>query len=298
MSAAPGWGIALRLAATLLFALMSLCVALAASEAPVGQIVFHRSLWALVPILLYLALRGQLRHGLRTRHPLSHLRRSLYGCASMFFSFISLAELSLALATALAFLAPLLAVPVAMVALRERPGWLVGGAALAGFLGVLIMLAPALTGPALATGTLIGIGAGLLNAAVTIGAKVEVKRLTATELPGTITFYFSLICGLGGLATWPFGWAAMSDAGFLWLVGAGLTGGLAQICMTEAVARAPISLLAPFEYAAMIWALLLDLLVFGVVPGVSGLVGCCVIVGAAAVVAFSDRLVRRPEGKR
>jgi len=293
MSGAAGWGIALRLASTLLFALMSLCVALAAAEAPVGQIVFHRSFWALVPILLYLVLRGQLRHGLRTRRPMSHLRRSLYGCASMFLSFVSLAQLSLALATALAFLAPLLAVPVAMVTLRERPGWLVGGAALAGFLGVLIMLAPALTGPALATGTLLGIGAGLLNAAAIVGAKVEVKRLTATELPGTITFYFSIICALGGLASWPFGWAEVSDTGLLWLIGAGLTGGLAQICMTEAVARAPISLLAPFEYVALLWALLLDLLVFGQLPGLSGLAGCAVIVAAAALVAFADRLTPR-----
>lgn len=286
----PAIGIALRLAATLCFAFMSLFVQLAAAEAPVGQIVFHRSFWALVPIILYLAWRGQLRRGLRTRQPLGHVRRSLYGLASMFFSFLSLAKLPLALATALAFLAPLLAVPVAMLALRERPGWLVGGAALAGFVGVLLMLAPAFAGPALATGTLIGVAAGLGNAATTIAARVEIKRLTATELPGTIALYFSLVCAAGGLATLPFGWAAVTDAGLLWLVGAGITGGLAHICMTEAVARAPVSLLAPFEYTAMLWAVLFDLVIFGLVPGVPGLLGSALIVLAAAAVAFADRL--------
>jgi drug/metabolite transporter (DMT)-like permease len=286
----PGIGIALRLAATLCFAVMSLFVQLAAAEAPVGQIVFHRSAWALLPILAYLAWRGQLRRALHTRQPFGHVRRSLYGLASMFFSFLSLAKLPLALATALAFLAPLLAVPVAMLALRERPGWLVGGAALAGFAGVLLMLAPALVGPALATGTLIGVAAGLGNAATTIAARVEIKRLTATEWPGTIALYFSLVCAAGGLATWPLGWDAVSDTGFLWLVGAGIAGGLAHICMTEALARAPVSLLAPFEYTAMLWAVLFDLLVFGLVPGLPGLLGSLLIVAAAAAVAFADRL--------
>jgi drug/metabolite transporter (DMT)-like permease len=97
-------GIALRLLATLFFSLMSLSVRLASVEAPVGQIVFWRSAVALVPILVYLALRGQLRHGLRTERPLGHVKRSLYGCAAMFFSFLSIAHLPLALATALSFL--------------------------------------------------------------------------------------------------------------------------------------------------------------------------------------------------
>jgi drug/metabolite transporter (DMT)-like permease len=286
----PALGIALRLSATMLFAVMSLFVRLASAQAPVGQIVFHRSFWALLPILAYLAWRRQLPQGFRTRHPMGHLRRNLFGCASMFFSFLALAYLPLALATALGFLAPLLAVPVGIIALRERPGWLVGGAAIGGFAGVLLMLSPAFAGPALDRATLIGVGAGLLTAATTLFARVEVKRLTATELPGTIALYFSVLCAAGGLATLPLGWAEITGAGLLWLVGAGFTGGLAHICMTEAVARAPISLLAPFEYTALLWAVLLDLAVFGLVPGLSSLAGSVLVVAAAVVVAFAGRI--------
>jgi drug/metabolite transporter (DMT)-like permease len=286
----PAVGIALRLSATLLFTVMSLFVRLASAQAPVGQIVFHRSLWALLPILAYLAWRRQLPHGFHTRHPIGHIRRSLFGCAAMFFSFLSLAYLPLALATALSFLAPLLAVPVGILVLRERPGWLVGGAAIGGFAGVLLMLAPAFTGPALDQGTLIGVGAGLATAATTLGARVEVKRLTATELPGTIAFYFALVCAAGGLATLPFGWADVGGSGLVWLVGAGIAGGLAHICMTEAVARAPISLLAPFEYTALLWAVLFDLVIFGLIPGLPSLAGGVLVVAAAVVVAFADRL--------
>lgn len=286
----PAWGIALRLTATLLFTVMSLLVRLASVQAPVGQIVFHRSAWALVPVLLYLAWRGQFPRGLRTRHPMGHVRRSLFGCASMFFSFLSLSKLSLALATALSFLAPLLAVPVGMIFLRERPGWMIGGAALLGFGGILLMLAPAIVGPELDTDTLIGIGAALATAATTLAARVQVKRLTATELPGTIVLYFSLVCALGGLASLPFGWAPMDNIGLIYLIGAGFAGGLAHICMTEAVSRAPISLLAPFEYTALLWAVLFDLLIFGLVPALPSLLGALLVVLAAVLVVFADRL--------
>ncbi|MBU8545503.1 MULTISPECIES: DMT family transporter [Roseomonadaceae] len=289
----PAWGIALRLTATLLFAVMSLFVRLASAEAPVGQIVFHRSAWALIPVVLYLAWRGQFPRGLRTRHPLAHLRRSLFGCAAMFFSFLSLSKLPLALATALSFLAPLMAVPVGVIFLREKPGWLVAGAAVLGFGGVLLMLAPAFTGPEWDTATLIGVGAGLATAATTLAARVEVKRLTATELPGTIVLYFSLICALGGLATLPFGWADVGGASLTFLVGAGMAGGLAHICMTEAVARAPISLLAPFEYTALLWAVVFDLTIFGLIPALPSVLGAVVVVLAAGLVAFADPIQAR-----
>lgn len=286
----PGAGIGLRLAATGLFALMSLCVRLASVEAPVGQIVFWRSAVALLPIVLYLAWRGEFPAGLRTSRPLGHLKRSLFGCVAMVFSFISLAHLPLANATALGFLAPLLVVPLAVLVLGERPGAIVVAGSLLGFAGVGLMLSPAVQGPTLDRGTLIGIGAGLAMALTTAAAKVQIKALTATEKPGAIAFYFALVCALAGLASLPFGWVTAEGAALMALVGSGLFGGLAHIAMTEAVARAPVSLLAPFEYTAMIWALLFDLAIFAVVPQPLGLAGAVMIVAAAGLVAFADRV--------
>ena len=287
-------GIGLRLAATGLFAGMSLCVRLASVQAPVGQIVFFRASIALIPIVAYLVWRGQFPSGLRTKNPGGHIRRNLFGCTATFFSFISLAYLPLALATALGFLAPLLVVPFAVIFLRERPGPVVVGAALTGFAGVGIMLLPAFEGPALDYGTLIGVGAGLAMAATTAGAKVQIKMLSATDPPGTIAFYFALVCTVVSLATWPFGWISPSGSSLAYLIGAGLLGGCAHIAMTEAVARAPVSTLAPFEYTAMIWALAFDLVVFDLLPTPIGLVGALVIVAAAALVAFGDRFFVAP----
>jgi drug/metabolite transporter (DMT)-like permease len=285
-----GIGIGLRLLATLLFTLMSVSVRLASFEAPVGQIVFWRSAVALGPILIYLWWQGQLRHGLKTTRPLGHVKRSAFGCAAMFFSFLSLAHLPVALATALSFLAPLILVAFAMAWLGERPGPLVIGATLAGFAGVVLILWPAISGPAWAVGTLIGVAAGLANAATTALAKVEIKRLTATETPASIAFYFAIICAAGGLLTWPFGWAAVGPQGHAALIAAGIFGGLAHIAMTEAVARAPASTLAPFEYTAMIWAVLFDIALFAIWPDRFMLLGAMLIVGAAACVAFAGQL--------
>ncbi len=281
-------GVMLRLAATGLFAVMSLFVRLASVEAPVGQIMFHRSAWALIPIVAYLMMRGQFPAGLKTRRPFGHMKRSLFGATSMGLSFLSLAYLPLALATALSFFAPLLSVPIATLALRERPGKVVSVGALLGFGGILLMLAPAFEGPSWDAGTIIGVAAGLGNAATTVVAKIQIKTLTGTEPPATIAFYFALVSMILSLATWPMGWSTVSGHEYVWLIGAGLTGGLAHIAMTEAVARAPVSTLAPFEYTAMLWALLFDLLVFAVLPEPMSLGGAVLVVAAAALVAFAD----------
>lgn len=288
-AAGAGSGAALRLASAGLFVVMSLFVRLVSVEAPIGQIVFYRSLCALPPIVAYLVWRGQFPSGLKTRQPGGHLKRNLFGCAAMVFSFVSLAYLPLALATALGFLAPLLAVPAAMLVLRERPGTVAIAAALAGFAGVVLMLAPAFEGPSLDRHTVIGVAAGLAMAISTAAGRVQIKALTATEPPGTIAFYFAGIGTLVGLATWPFGWAVPTVASLACLVGAGLAGGLAHITMTEAMARAPVSTQAPFDYTAMLWALSFDALIFGLLPAPVSLAGALVIAASATLVAFAGR---------
>jgi drug/metabolite transporter (DMT)-like permease len=288
-----GSGIAMRLGATAMFSCMGLFVRLASAEVPVGQIMFFRSSFALFPIVIYLWLRRQIPGGLRTRRPGAHLARGLVGLGSMTFSFTSLAYLPLAYATALSFLGPLLVVPAAMLFLRERPQLIVIAVSLCGFLGVVLMLIPAFTGASLDRLAIIGVGAGLASAAGSALSRVQIKALTATEAPAAIAFYFALLCSTLSAATWLLGWAEPSPKALIFLIGAGLIGGLAHILMTEAIALAPASSLAPFEYTAMLWALLFDALVFAALPSLGGFVGAALIVGAAVTVAFADMAVSR-----
>lgn len=291
-------GAALRLASAGLFVVLSLFVRLASVDAPIGQIVFFRSAFALPPIILYLLWRGQFPAALKTRQPFGHFKRNLFGGVAMVLSFISLAYLPLALATALGFLAPLLAVPAAALFLRERPGAVVIGAALSGFAGVVLMLAPAFDGPTLDRHTVIGVAAGLAMAFATAAGRVQIKTLTATEAPGTIAFYFAALGALGGLASWPFGWIVPTGPSLAWLIGAGVSGGLAHIAMTEAMARAPVSTQAPFDYTAMLWALIFDALMFGLMPGPLSLLGAAVIAASAMVVPLTDWRAARSSARR
>lgn len=286
----PVLGIGLRAMSVFLFAAMAVCVRYASTDAPVGQIVFFRSVFALAPILVYLWLRGDFPAGLRTRRPGGHALRSLLGCAAMFLAFIAVANLPLATYTAIMHLTPLLTVAAAILFLRERPGPVLLVALAAGLTGVGIILWPAVVGAAPGPGdALLGATAGLVGVVFTAGALAQTRRLTLTEKTGAIATYFSITCALVGLVTLPFGWVVPDPAQLAFLVGAGLLGGFAQIAMTEAFAHAPASTLAPLEYTAMVWAILFDIALFALWPGGPMLLGAGIIVAAAALATFGAR---------
>lgn len=289
-------GIALRLTSVLLFAGLNICIRLSAADVPLGELIFFRSFVALIPLGIYLWMRGDLLTGFRTKYPMGHAIRSLFGCISMATSFISMSYLPLANATALAFITPMVTVIAAIIVLKERPKLAVYLALTMGFTGILVMLSPAMRSTGLDHNTLIGGVAGIIAAISTAAVITQVKKLTKTEQPATIALYFAITCSIVGLMTLPLGWAVPDMAWSLphgtpmvALVMGGLLGGVAQILMTEAFARAPASTLAPFEYTSMMWALLADIIIFSVWPGPQTLVGSALIVGAAALVAVSTR---------
>ncbi|SEI80169.1 EamA-like transporter family protein [Allopseudospirillum japonicum] len=283
-------GIAFRLLATGLFAGMALCVKKASVDAPVGQIVFWRSSLALIPIIVYLLYFNAFPKGLKTNNWKGHLQRSLYGCLAMFLSFISLSYLPLSIAAIFSFLAPLLAIPMASIYLGEKPSLYLICMVIFGFLGVLVTLLPSLYAPEITHAFLFGSGAGLLMAIVTALAKVKIKQLTKTEHAGSIAFYFALTCALVGAVTRFWGWPSLSSESLIWLVGAGLLGGSAHVVMTEAMARAPISTLAVFEYSAIFWALGLDYSFFGDIPDPISILGIMMIALAGLSVLRAQKI--------
>ena len=281
--------------ALIVMAGMSAAVHEAAKVAPVGQLVFWRSFVALLPITIYMGVRGELGPSLRTKYPHKHLIRGLLGCAVMFFSFISLAYLSVGVATALSYLAPILSIFAAIVFLRERPGIVIFLGVALGFGGILLMLYPSLVGAEVREGTLIGVIAGVAMAATNALSRVQVKDLTRTDPPASIALSFAVICSLVGLATALVGWAELDMRAFLLLAGAGVLGGVGHILMMEAVARAPVSVLAAYEYTGIVWAFFFDLMLLGVALDIWSVTGALVVVGAAALIAYGQgRFIRAP----
>lgn len=288
-------GVGLRLLAAFLMTAMSAAVHGAAETVPIGQIMFWRSAVALLPICLYMMWLGDFPHGLHTERPGLHVTRSVFGAFSMAMSFLSLAYLPVANAQALAYLAPVLVLPMAAMMLKEKLSRAIFVAIALGFAGVLLLLWDAFEQPG--DGALIGVAAGLAYAVTMAFVRVHTKTMTLTESSSTIAFYFAVVSAVIGVATLPFGWIALNGALLGWLVLAGLIGGVGHIVANEAVARAPVSALAPFDFTGLIWALGFDLILFSVFPGVTGLLGVFAITFAALVVTFAGSRAVRDQSK-
>ncbi|MHA6297870.1 DMT family transporter [Devosia sp. CAU 1758] len=272
---------------------MSAIIHEAAPHATLGQLIFWRSAIALPPIIAYLALRGQIGMSVRTRRPGKHLVRGVLGCVVMALNFTALAYLSVGVATTLSYLTPILSMFAAMLLLKERSSVLVVLGVAFGFVGVLIMLFPALVGSDVRDGALIGIAAGVGMAATNALSRVQVKDLTRTDPPASIALSFGLLSTFVGGVTFLFGWMPLDGQTQLLLVGAGLLGGIGHVIMMEAVARAPVSLLAGYEYTGILWAFFFDAVLLGVHLDAWNVTGAAVIVVAAILVAVGQGTFRR-----
>jgi len=277
-------GIGLRLLATFLMTAMSAAVRVTAETVPLGQLIFWRSFLALIPICLYMIWRREFPSALRTKHPRLHVTRSLLGVFAMAMFFTALAYLPLANAQALGYLAPILVLPLAAVLLKEKLTAIIFGAVFLGFCGVIFLLWDAFTLPS--EGALIGVAAGLVFAFTMAFVRVHTKTMTLTESSASIAFYLALVGSVLGLGTNVLGWIELSNTMFGWLALAGFLGGIGHIVANEATARAPVSTLAPFDFAGLIWALGFDVILFSIVPGPMGLIGVFAITFAALMVTF------------
>ena len=300
--------IGFKLFSALLFAGMSALVRQLGDVAPIGQLVFFRSACAIPPVLLIYAFRGELMSAVRTNRPFGQLGRGLLSVVGMFTNFSALTRLPLADATAISFASPLITVALAAVILKERVRAYRWTAVLVGFAGVIVMLIPhfdvshyAAAGAASAAtvGSMFAIIAAFCNA----GTVIQTRRLAQSETTSSIVFYFSLVTALAGALTLPFAWHTPTGSELLALVSLGVLGGIAHIFLTESYRHATASVVAPFDYSAMLWALLLGYFVFGELPSVLVYVGAVIVTGAGLFVIWRERALgvqraREAEGPR
>jgi len=285
-------GIALKLASLLLFAAMSALIRSLGHTTPVGQVVFFRSAFAIVPVVIIYAARRELVTAVRTHRLMGHLGRGVMSICATFLSFASLARLPLIDATAISFAAPLIVVALAALILKERVRAYRWSAVAIGFFGVIIMLTPYLdVGGAVATGPAIGALFALLAAFCNAGTVIETRRLTGTESTAAIVLFFSLFCALAGLLTLPFAWHPPTELEFAELVAIGVLAGVAHILLTEGYRFAPASLLAPFEYTAMVWASVLGYVMFGETPTPAVLLGAVIVAASGLFVIWREHLL-------
>lgn len=249
------------------------------------QIAFVRaglSSLALIPVIRRVGAAG-----FRARRPLLLLLRSAMATLSIALAFYAISHMRLADVQAISFANILFMVPLAALILGERIGPRRWGAAIAGFIGVLIILRP---GAEMSLAALAALGSALLLAATVVTVKVLSKDMPPTPLFLYGTILMAAFSGLPALLVWtppsPSEWGV--------LAGVALFGAGAQYCRVRAVAAAETSAIAPLDYLRLLFAVAAGFMLFGETPDAFTWLGAGVIVAATLYITWREaQLARR-----
>lgn len=283
-------GIAFKVASVAMFVGMSSCIKLA-GEMPVGEVVFFRSAFAVPPIVLFMAWRGDLLRAFHTSRPFNHVARGMVGVTSMGLGFFGLARLPLPESITLNYAQPLMVIVFSAIFLHETIRAYRWSAVVVGLIGVLIVSWPKLTllGGDVGSSEALGVAAALAAACGSAVALLLVRSLVHTEKTGTIVLWFSITATVVSFATIPFGWEVPTHQQAALLITAGICGGIAQLLMTEGYRHASVSTVAPFEYTSLILGIAVGYLAFGDVPTIHMIVGGLIVVGAGLFIIWRER---------
>lgn len=296
----PGRAIALKLCAVFLFMVMAALIKTVSNDVPPGEAVFFRSLFAIPAIAVWLSLRGQLRQGLIPSNLMGHVWRGVFGTTAMGLTFASLGLLPLPEVTAIGYATPMFTVIFAAIFLGERVRLIRLSAVALGLIGVMIVMAPRFSMGAEAITTATGLGAAMVLVASILRAMVQihVRRLVQTDHTAAIVFYFSATATCLALFTMPVGWV-LDHPSFVWvwpsawiitlLITAGLIGGIAQIMITSSYRFGGASMLAPFDYASMIFATVIGYVAFNEVPTGPILLGAALVISGGVLIIWRER---------
>ena len=276
-------GVLLMLAAVGVFSIMDAVMKQLTAHYPAMQVASLRGLSSLPFVALPYVAMGQLRLLRPVRIGL-HLVRAALAIVMMWGFVWALARASMADTYAVFMCAPLLVVLAASVMLGEKVDRHLWFAILAGFAGVYVMLEPSLSGfVSLA-------GLATLVAALAYAVQVVMVRMLArTDTTAAMVFWYLLLLSIGASVLAAPAWVPLVSTDWPWILAVGLTGWAGQYLITEAFRLAPASLVAPYEYTALVWAVGIDWVVWQALPGVRMLIGAGVVVGAGLYLLHRER---------
>ncbi len=293
-------GILLKVTALFLFTIMASLVKAAQPAVPPYEAVFFRSFFAMLVIIVWLILRKELRTGLKVKNPMAHFWRGVIGTTSMGLGFAGLGLLPLPEVTAIGFTAPMLVVVFAAILLGERIRLFRISAVVIGLIGVGVVVYPRLTflsGDTVETMLVLGVALTLGSAVFRALAHIHIRKLAQAEQTSAIVFYFSLTATVLSWLTLPLGWVVPGPTELTYLICAGLVGGLAQICLTSSYKYSEASLLAPFDYVSMLYAIAFGYFLFAEIPTLNTLAGSVLIVIGGIIIIWRERQLGLKRGK-
>ena len=298
-------GISAIVLGTICFSVNDISVKLFSSEIPLNQLMFFRAIFAIsILLLVILPFYGGLKY-LNTSNPVFHIFRGLAVVGANTFFFISIAELSLAEATAIFFIAPISITIFAMFFLQEKVGIRRGLACFIGFLGMLFIIKPGTI-----SFELISIFP-LIAALFYTALHIITRKYGSQEKPLTMGFYIQ-VCFLvtslmfaGGFYLVDFdaehsnaltfltgSWVSVSTFDmFHILVGIALPISIGGILVSYAYKNYEASFLAPFEYGALVIAVVSTYLIWNEIPDRLSLIGMILIMLSGIFVSLREKQV-------
>ena len=277
-------GIALMLASVCLFAFGDTLGKYIVATYSVGQLMFLRACAALA-LLAPSIWRQRRQFRLIERRGLQSLRilLSTFEIAAFF-----LATVYLPLADVVTYYlaTPIFVTALSAIFLREQVGWRRWSAILVGFIGVLIALRP--SAQSISWPAMIAL-AGSLSFS---GSLLTTRLLRAT--PDIVLASAQFAGGLVfGLAIAPFGWVTPTWGSLVFFFGAGAISVCALLCINRSLKLAPASLVVPYQYTMILWAVMFGYLVFGDVPSLTMALGAVIIIAAGLYIFLRERELAR-----
>ncbi len=255
--------------AVLSVTLMSVQAKLIGPEYHPIQIAFARGIVVLILLSPLIYKLGGINF-LKTKTPFLHLFRSLSGLVGNLLFFYSLHRIPVADVTVISMSVPIFSSILAIIFLKEIIGWRRWTAIIFGFLGVIIAVDPSTD---IKMASIIAVIATFMWSTTIIFLRI----LGKTENPVKTVFYFMLITVICTSFFQPFFWKEPSLKILLLFIGLGTCALATQILMTYALQKAQASIVSPFNYTGILWAILFDSLIWNVSPVVNTLIGGIII---------------------
>ena len=249
--------------------IMSVQAKLIGIEYNAVQITFARAIVVLILLMPFIYKLGGLNF-LKTKKPFLHFFRGLAGLIGNVMFFLAFQRLPVADVTVISQAVPIFSCILAIIFLGETIGWRRWTAITIGFLGVIIAINPSVN---IAVASLYALG-GTLMWSITI---IFLRLLGSTEHPVKTVFYFMLVSVLITSIFQPFLWKEPSFEVILLFIGIGIAAFLTQLLMTYALQKAPASIVSPFNYTGIVWAIIFDYVIWNANPMFATIFGGIII---------------------
>ena len=269
------------------FSLMDVLVKVT-GEYALGEILFFRSLFGLIPIF-FLIPKNRLKNFYKTQKISLHFYRSLFGTIAMASIFIALRNLELAETVAMTFAGPIFVTLFSIFFLSEKVRLTRWSAVVIGFIGVIFI-----SRPGFETANIFYIFP-IIFCLGFAAVCILIRKLTLYgESVWLIAFYFTLVSGLAGLATLPFGgWLIPTKIDFILLALIGIFGSVANLLLTQSYKLAEVSLTTPLKYLSLIYAIAFGFFIFQEVPSSYTILGAGLIVVSSLIIFTRERQLKK-----